>query len=234
MAEQRIQGMTKTDDTKQVTGMNQREAKFVMAYFEEKTIQAAALRAGYAPDTARVNASRWLDETDVCYKPAVHAAIRMKQEAIAEAHMLRIDDLVANLKNVAFNDPLEFFDSETGTLKDVAEMSLAARMCIAEIEQTTLGDNSIKTKIKFRSKDNAIEKLMKYLGGYERNNRQGARSFVVLATPLPESHVASGPGDKAINLTTRLTAQQQNYADLERTNEWVVENNLPDPIVVGD
>lgn len=229
--------------------LSPREARFVMAFFDEPNLERAAIAAGYAASTAKIMSGQWLDETSEHYKPLVHSAIRLKQRAIAEAHMLRTDDLVAELKNVAFTDPMMFFDvaqveagqDEDGNqivrhhskLKDIADIPAAARMAIEEIEQTALANGKVlKTKFKMRSKDGAIDKLMKHLGGYERDNLQKAQRFVVAMHPVPNGGVqqpSDGREASIIDHDPVEIARKRNVADMEQSNDWLVKNNLPDP-----
>lgn len=214
-------------------GLNYREAKLVAYYTEHPDLADAALRAGYARRTAKEEATQWLDPNSRFYKHRLHAAIKNRHEAMAAATGLHIYELVQELLNVIFADPLELL-GEDGQPKALRDMSKRARMAIEEYEADTsthpvTGVVTTSVKIKMRSKDKAIDKLMKYLGGYDRNHYQPAQSYVVLATPETRPPAANDP---VVSGTPAEVARARNRADLERSNEWVVENDLPDPIII--
>lgn len=217
-------------------GLNARETAMVAHFIDAGgNIAQAALKAGYSPETIAKQVPYWFDQFAPQYKPKLAAAIRAKQEAIAAATGLHIYDLIEEMRNIVFTDPLDLYD-DAGRPRALSEIPKHARMAIEEIETFTERrgeDNEIeltRTKFKLRSKDSSVEKLMKYLGGYERDNAQRATSYVVLATPPPPQ--MSEAGAVIIDGTAEEIARARNRADLERSNEWVIENDLPDPIII--
>jgi phage terminase small subunit len=223
---------SRIDDQILDSGLSMRQHRFVTAYFSENTIQDAAIAAGYKPNTARTMAPRWLDVSSSDFKPKTHAAILKRQKAISEAHFLHIDELVADLIKVAFADLLDFVDPETGNFRDIESIPKDARRCIDVFEKSKSEDGKFKIRLKLRSKDQAIDMLMKFLGAYEQQNQHGARRFVVLATPAPQDRSSADAQNSGSTFDPQMTAQQRNYAEMERTNEWVIENDLPDPIII--
>jgi phage terminase small subunit len=214
------------------SGLSIREARLVANYAECVDITEAALKAGYAERTAREEAKQWLDPNSRLYKPKLHSAIKAKQEAIAAAIGIHVYDLVSELKNVVFTDILELFEAD-GSAKAIDAISPSARMVIAKIDQSVTvsenGDRITRTKIKLRDRDAAIDKLMRYLGGYEYAKNVSAQLYVVLATPAPPG--AQGP-QTGTSVTESNDPRARNLAMLEATNEWIVENGLDDPIVI--
>jgi phage terminase small subunit len=230
--------LAEVDQTILASGLNHRQIKFAMRFVETRDIVRAAEYAGYAKSVANTFAPRWLDETTPDYNPKLAAMIRLKTQAVAEAEALTVHDLIAQLKATVFTDPLDFFDTsgddEKSQLRDISKIPLHARMAIQEIEQTALADGKVlKTKFKIRDKDASIDKLMRWLGGYERDNLQKAESYVVLAAPLSPDQA------KVINATPVAdqgdpiaVARSMNTEDMSRSNNWVVENDLDDPLVI--
>lgn len=152
---------------------------------------------------------------------------------MAAATGLHIYVLIQELRNVAFADPFELLGDD-GKPRALVDMPKDARMAIEEYEAvtTTHSDSGVVTtrvRIKMRSKDKAIDKLMKYLGGYERNQQQPAQGYVVLATPDPRPPVADVP---VFNGTPEEIARARNRADIERSNEWIIKHDLEDPIII--
>ena len=237
------------------SGLTAKEQRFVRFFFAETSIAKAALAAGYSKLTAAKQSSLWLKPGSRFFREPLYRAIQRKRDAIAAAESLELHDLVSELKGVVFTDPLAFFETD-GTIRNINDIPDAARKTIAEIEQTVesvkpiemvnLDDGTItkavrtvvKTKIKWRDKDSAIDKLMKVLGGYEADNRQRNTNYVVLATPVPRAQpgdgakVINGPaggGNPYLNGST-VDVRALNRAQMERSNEWVVANGLEDPI----
>lgn len=231
------------------SGLTHRQIKLAMRFVETRDIVGAAKYAGYAEGTAKFHAARWIDETSPDYIPKLAAMIRLKTQAVAEAEALTVHDLIAQLKSTVFTDPLDFFDTGGGDLvededgepkpqassrlRDISEIPVHARMAIQEIEQTTLANGKVlKTKFKIRDKDASIDKLMRWLGGYERDNLQKAESYVVLAAPLPTNHAKTINAEPVESGDPKSIAHARNLQDMNRSNEWVAGNDLEDPIVI--
>lgn len=110
----------------------------------------------------------------------ITARLRQLFEEIEEDSKINVTELVKTLASMVRFDVGEFYD-ENGCLKNVHAMSLTARQMISHIESQENYNSKgefIGTTKKIRniSKLDAIEKLMKHLGAYEKDNQQKADS----------------------------------------------------------
>ena len=103
---------------------------------------------------------------------------RLKQET-ADRNKITVDELVSILAEMARFDIGDLYD-DSGNLLPIKQMPKAARLMIQQIESEELKfgiDSPMigqSRKVKITDKQNAIEKLMKHLGGYEKDNKQKA------------------------------------------------------------
>lgn len=213
-------------------GLSAAELKILQHYADTLDLSEAAKRAGYSNFMAS-QAKHWLDPMRKEYRERFAKAFEARQQSIASATGLHVYDLVHELRSVVFTDPLDLYERD-GSIRDLHDIPKSARMAIAEIDRsvttTESGDRIERVKIKLRDKDGAIEKLMKHLGGYERDNQQKAANYVVLPVPVP---VAAKPATIDITPNSSATPAMKNRATLEATNEWIVANDLEDPIIIG-
>jgi len=114
---------------------------------------------------------------------------RLKQESI-ERNRITIDELVVDLANMVRFDPAEMY-KEDGSLKSIHDMPKSVRQMISSIDVRTLNANIGNEKIPYgeikkvnlMNKLDAIEKLMKHLGGYEKDNKQKAAEVTMYQLP---------------------------------------------------
>ena len=138
-------------------GLKPSHQKFVIEFIKDPTnAKKAALRAGFAPQSEAVPASRLLRIAKVA------AAIK--------ARLLRADDagLVARkrvwkaLLNIAELDPLDIYNHD-GTMKALKDMPVNARLAISTIES----DDMLASvrKVRFWNKNEALGLLAKTIRG---------------------------------------------------------------------
>lgn len=106
----------------------------------------------------------------------ITSRIEELRNSISDRNEIEIDELVKCLAGMVRFDVGELYD-ENGCLKNIHEMSLTARQMITQLdtlEQYDKKGESLGTTKKIRTipKLDAIEKLMKHLGGYEKDNSQ--------------------------------------------------------------
>lgn len=140
--------------------------------------KSAAYRVAYSsskmkPQTIHVRASKLTNE----YKISIRLDELRKE--VSERNKITIDELVQNLAGMVRFDPATIYD-ENGALKSIHNIPKEARQMISElnvdeIQGNVNGDSVIigqTKKIKLFDKLGAIEKLMKHLGGYSKDNGQ--------------------------------------------------------------
>jgi phage terminase small subunit len=129
-----------------------KQNRFVAEYLKDLNGTQAAIRAGYSAHTADQQASRLLANVKV--KQAVAEAMSRRGERV---EVKQDDVLRVLLRNLKF-DPAKAHD-ERGNLLSLGEMPEEARLAIQSIEWGQYGP-----KVKFWSKDKALELAMRHLG----------------------------------------------------------------------
>lgn len=171
---------------------------------------ADAYRVAYAvkkmaQKTVHEQASRLLSDRDVAARVA-----ELRQGAV-QAVRLEVEDVFRQLASVLKSDPARLFDA-AGRLLPIHKIDDATRAAIASIEVTELKAKgkvvSRTSKIKFWNKNEAIDKAMKHLGLFERDNRQKQDNLAIQINLV-------GP-DPAASRTTGGVVVQANLVDGRR------------------
>ena len=115
----------------------------------------------------------------------VYARVRELQREASKRNELTVDDLIQELKGILFFNPKDLYN-EDGCLKPINDLPDEVAACIAslDIEENHFGEGvQRKAKVKFHSKLDAIEKLAKHLGFYEKDNRSKEEHKAVIILP---------------------------------------------------
>lgn len=162
-----------------------RRARFAVEYAKDLNGTQAAIRAGYAPGSAHVAASRLLDQADV------REHIERILAKAAEAAAITVERTQREIARIAYGDIGRLFD-EDDQLKPLSELEEADRALIGGLEVEELyegrGDErrgvGVLRKVRLRDKLVALEKCMAILG----------------------LHKTASPADSgALNLTIKLS-----------------------------
>lgn len=152
--------------------LTEQQKKFCREYMKDFNGTQAAIRAGYSKKTSNEQAVRLLANV------SVQKFIKTLQEKNAEKHEGLADEIVAELKRIGFSDIKNFLDSDNA-VKDISQLPSELTTLVESIKktETEFGDEDhggTKTSIQFKlhSKLDALEKLAKYVGLYEADNRQ--------------------------------------------------------------
>ena len=162
--------------------LTEKEEAYCQAYVRVKNKTEAYISAFNTSKMKRETINRKAFE--VHEKPRVTARIRQLLADIEEETKIDVAELVKTLASMVRFDIGEFYD-ENGCLKSVHQMSLTARQMISHIESQESYNSKgefIGTTKKIRniSKLDAIEKLMKHLGAYEKDNKQKAHETKIM------------------------------------------------------
>lgn len=160
--------------------MTDKQAKFCEEYILDFNGQAAAERAGYAKSSARAAASRMLT------KDNIQARIKELTEKATEANEIKLASILQELKCIAFSDIRNYAEIErrpiivNGKKVEVPKLKISNPKDLpaeytAAIQQITDGKHGLS--IKLYDKLDAIEKLMRYVGAYEKDNEQTRPNF---------------------------------------------------------
>lgn len=143
--------------------MTPKQARFVAEYLIDLNGTQAAIRAGYSPKTAKVQASDLLTKPDIASAVAEGQA---KQLAAADLSATRV---LEELRRLAFSDLRKLFD-EHGNLLSVHSLPDDMAACLASVEvvkqNIAAGDGHVDTihKVKVWDKVRSLEGLAKHFG----------------------------------------------------------------------
>lgn len=130
--------------------------------------------------SAEVNFSRMLSIAKVSQY------VKDRRAEIAEANKITIDECVSMLTDMARFDIAEAY-TEDGALKPIHEIPKHIRMAIESVESDDIRIEGVTIgqvrKIKSSNRRANIIELMKYLGGYEKDNEQKASNIVIFEIP---------------------------------------------------
>jgi phage terminase small subunit len=142
----------------------------------------AALQTGYSQKNAGVSANMLLKN------PKVKSAIEARKAELLEQVGVNQFRVLKELANIAFADVRNYYTS-AGALRNVSELSdaaAAALICVDVFEVFDTEGNKIgETKrTRFHDKMRALELLGKYLGLFEKDNKQKTPEVVLFDVSL--------------------------------------------------
>jgi phage terminase small subunit len=135
--------------------MNLMQQAFVREYVRDLNGTKAAMRAGYSKKTARSIANRLLTKADI------KAAVKARQERRYEKVDIKADDVLRELRRIAFQDLSGVIRVERGSvyLSDTAVLTEDQMAAIESFEPTQHG-----VKVRLHSKEKALELLARHMG----------------------------------------------------------------------
>jgi phage terminase small subunit len=166
--------------TSRSAALARREA-FAQAYIGNgRNGTQAAITAGYSPKTATVQAAQLLTD------PNVRALINEAMEKHSKAAGLTVERVLEEVRRLSLADTRRLY-REDGTLKrpDEWDDETAAAVAGLEVIEEFSGAGEARElsghtkKIKLWDKNAALEKAMKHLGLYERDNAQRGESLAI-------------------------------------------------------
>jgi phage terminase small subunit len=141
--------------------MTAKQLIFANEYLRTGDITQSAIKAGYSAKTAKSIGSETLQ------KPEVRHYIESFRKQIQTETGVTVQRIVAELNKVAFSDISDLFEiiGDEVKIKKLTDLPANVRAMVAGIteEDTKHGKKRI---IKLHSKLNALDMLMKHLGGY--------------------------------------------------------------------
>jgi phage terminase small subunit len=146
-----------------VRPLTPKQARFVAEYLVDLNATQAAIRAGYSAKTAFIIGHENLK------KPAMAAAIRERQEALAKKLDLSAERVLMELSRIAFADVRQLFDGQ-GQLKAVPELPpelAAAVRSMTRRSVTEGGSTREQVQVRLWDKVAALTLLCKHLGLFE-------------------------------------------------------------------
>ncbi len=156
--------------------LTDKQKRFCEEYVIDNNATQAATRAGYSAKTANEQGSRMLA------KVSIQEEIANLRKEIQERNNITVDEIIRELAEQFRVDPTEVYDNN-GNLKPLTEMSDRARKSIKsiskQIDESASGARSIKGKVEFYNKQDSADKLLRHLGGYEKDNEQSKTNISI-------------------------------------------------------
>jgi phage terminase small subunit len=153
-----------------------RRKAFVAAYLSNgRNGTQAAITAGYPPKGAAVAATRLLKDANI-----ISIISERTDSALAKVD-LTAENILQEVARLALFDPRKMFDAGGKLLSpDQWDDATAAAIASLEITEEFEGSGPSRTqtgvlkKVKLWDKNSALEKAMKHLGLFEKDNKQQA------------------------------------------------------------
>ncbi len=144
------------------------QIKFCLEYIKDFNATQAAIRAGYSPKTAVVQASRLLSKANI------QEYIQQRAQKIEEKSEIDLAMVLKEFGRIAFTDVRKLFNDD-GTLKDIKELDpdLSAAISSIEVYEEYVGTGNKRKfigytkKIKFWDKKGSLDSIGKYLGMFK-------------------------------------------------------------------
>lgn len=142
--------------------MTPRQRRFVEEYLVDLNAHQAALRAGFAPRSARQTVTKLLRRPDVA------AAIQERMEERSRRTAITADRVLAELACIAFSDMRHFIQwgPEGITLIPPEALAPGETGAIAEIRGSS---EPRGPRLKLHSKERALDALGRHLGLFRRS-----------------------------------------------------------------
>lgn len=164
-----------THTARSKAGLTPKQARFVSEYLIDLNATQAAIRAGYSARTARQMGEENLT------KPDIALAVREGMEAREQRTEITQDTAIKEVARIAFFDPRRLFNPD-GSPKPLHELDddTAAAIAGLDVQEQYEGSGSDRRfvgylkKYRIADKNSALEKLMKHLGMFEKDNKQRA------------------------------------------------------------
>lgn len=148
--------------------LNARQERFCLEYIKDLNATEAAIRAGYSRKTAYSIGHENLN------KPEIAARIKELQAELAERAKLKADDVIQELRALAFWSINDFI-SEKNEVKDISKLERSVNRPIMGIKTKKTefeGGSSFTVELKLADKRAALVDLGRHLGIFKEDNEQ--------------------------------------------------------------
>jgi len=158
--------------------LTDKQKRFCEEYVIDFNGLQAAIRAGYAKNSAAGQASELLT------KPNISSYVKQLQSKLGEACSVSAQDIIEELKKIAFSD-INNLLSAGNTIKDITTLENRISAAVSSIKVTEKPDGTQNVELKLHDKLSGIDKLARHIGLYEKDNKQLATekrsAFIKLA-----------------------------------------------------
>lgn len=142
--------------------------RFSDKYFETLNASESAIYAGFSVDTARQQGWQLLQREDVQEYLSKLKAEASEKTGVSKERWLK------ELAELGFSNIQDFIETNN-TIKDISSIDRSKASSVSSIKKTvTEGDFGIKEVVEFKLHDklNALDKLGRHLGFFEKDNEQ--------------------------------------------------------------
>ncbi len=169
MATPARKSVRKADKSAAKGELTPRQEQFVAEYLIDLNATQAAIRAGYSAKTAQEQASRLLSNV------MVMNLVNEKRQNLQKATDITAERVLKEVAGLAFFDVRKLVNAD-GSPKSIIDLDDETARAIQGIELQTVKDGendfALVRKYKMADKNAALEKLMKHLGLFEKDNSQ--------------------------------------------------------------
>jgi phage terminase small subunit len=152
-----------------------KQERFCSEWILDMNDTQAAIRSGYSKKTASAIGHELLRN------PKIRAEIDRLRHAALIRNDLKLDDLIQEMKHFGFYSIADFLDTGNEVM-DLSQMSRELLKPVTGIKITTTyseGGDPTTTELKMVDKRAAVVDLIRYLGGFEKDNRQKGLKIIV-------------------------------------------------------
>lgn len=152
--------------------LNPKQERFVAEYLVDLNATQAAIRAGYSPKTAGVQAF------DLLKKPEIAAALERQRNQHAKNTGLTVERVLQEAMRLAFFDIRKLTDAEGNPIPinqlddDTAAAIQGLELATERVRGDDAGAETVVRKYKIADKNAAVERLFKHLGLFQKDNDQ--------------------------------------------------------------
>ncbi|MBV5291303.1 MAG: terminase small subunit [Curvibacter lanceolatus] len=164
--------------TDQDLTLTQKQERFCIEYLATGNSRESYRRA-YDVDPGTLPSTITKSAYELMQRPEVKARIIELRAEVAEAAVIDQAQLLVELRRVAFSDIRRVMDA-SGKILIPSELDAETAAAVQSFKIDEFG----RIEYKFHDKLGALEKLAKYLGLYEKDNRQKADPLVELLRNL--------------------------------------------------
>lgn len=158
-------------------GLSAKQEKFCQEYLKDYNATQSYKRAGYS---VKSDVVAGIEGHKLLKNPKLTERIAELSKQVSEKSFVQIDNVIKEIAILGFSNIQDYYN-EDGTLKLLKDLSKEQAKCIKTI--TPLKDGGFK--IELFDKNSSLDKLMKYLGGYELHNKQKIAESPIDYTQLP-------------------------------------------------
>ncbi|SCM82448.1 Terminase small subunit (modular protein) [uncultured Sporomusa sp.] len=134
------------------------QKRFCEEYMLDLNQTAAAIRAGYSPNSANEQASRLLANVNVRAYVDIMMAERSTRVGVSS------DRVIRELARLSFSNPAKVVAEDGSILDTATEDDLAAVSAIKVKKTTTKAGVTIEREVRFTDKNKSLELLARHLG----------------------------------------------------------------------